>query len=308
MKFGDCNAQTVYLKNHRLIVPFEPGGISDTLGRAVALGLKQQSSQSWIVENIPGAGGAIGAMRVAQSPNPSTNLLHSNAGTFRSYGNRLNPTLDFDPLTELQAVAVIGEMPILCLSAHDNPVKHLKQYLQELQASKQRFVFGTVGLRNTSHVLAIQVAQRFQLETLVVPYKGTAPALRGLMSQEIPIAFVEPIAAMPLLQAGKLKCLGISATSSYPDLRQYPSFKEQGLASDMTLWAGYFASAKINRQDLMSLSQQMRRLTQSNLLDEVMQLGYVQRLSLFDDRAQQYVTQDVRQFQQKFQALQSKVL
>ena len=273
----------------------------------MALGLKQQNSQSWIVENIPGAGGAIGAMRVAQSSNPSTNLFHSNAGTYRSYGNRLNPAVDFDPLTELQAVAVIGEMPLLCVGAHDNPAKDFKQYLQKLQTDKQPLVVGTVGLLNTMHVLSIQIAHQFQLELLAVPYKGTAPILRGIMSQEIPIAFVEPIAAMPLLQAGKLKCLGISVASSFSELRQYPSFKEQGLAGGMTLWTGFFASAKIKRPDLMSLSQQMRRLTQSNLLDEVMQLGYVQRLSLFDDRAQQYVVQDVRQFQQKFQALQSKV-
>jgi tripartite-type tricarboxylate transporter receptor subunit TctC len=128
------------------------------------------------------------------------------------------------------------------------------------------------------------------------------------MSQEIPVAFVEPIAAMPLLQSGKLKCLGISAASPFPELHQYPTFKEQGLGDDMTLWAGYFVSAKIMRQDLNDLSQQMKRLTQSSLLDDVMRLGYVQRLSLFDDRAQQYVTQDVRQFQQKFQALQNQGL
>jgi tripartite-type tricarboxylate transporter receptor subunit TctC len=292
----------------RLVVPFEPGGISDSLGRAVAAGLKKQNSQSWVVENIPGAGGAIGSMRVAQSSNPSANLLHCNAGTFRSYGNRWNPAVDFDPLTDLQAVAVIGEMPILCLSAHNNQAKDLKHHLQKLQTSKEPLVIGTVGLRNTSHVLAIQVARQFQLELLAVPYKGAAPSLRGLLSQEIPMAFVEPIAAMPLLQSGKLKCLGISAPSPFPELRQYPTFKEQGLGDDMTLWAGYFVSAKIMRQDLNELSQQMKRLTQSNFLDDVMRLAYVQRLSLFDDRAQQYVTQDVRQFQQKFQALQSQGL
>jgi len=308
MKFDDCNAQTERLKNHRLIVPFEPGGITDSLGRAVANGLKQQRSGTWVVENIPGAGGAIGAMRAAQSSNPATNLVHINAGTFRSYGNRLNPAVDFDPLTELQAVAVIGEMPLMCLCTPNNSAKHLKQHLQHLQTFNQAFVFGAVGLRNTSHMLAVQAAHKFQLEHLIVPYKGSAPTMRALLSQEIPIAFIDPITAMPLLRAGRVKCLGISSSSNYPDLTTYPTFKEQELASDMTLWAGFFTSAKINRQDLMSLSNEMKRLTQSNLLDEVMQLGYIQRLSLFDDRAQQYVTQDVYQFQQKFQALQSKVM
>lgn len=308
LKFGDSHAQTEHSKNHRLIVPFEPGGITDNLGRAVANGLKQLGSRTWVVENIPGAGGAIGAMRAAQSSSPATNLVHINAGTFRSYGNRFNPSVDFDPLTELQAVAVIGEMPLMCLCTPNNSAKHLKQYLQQLQTLNQTFVFGAVGLRNTSHMLAAQAAHKFQLEALIVPYKGSAPTMRALLSQEIPIAFIDPITAMPLLRAGRVKCLGISSTSNYPDLNIYPTFKEQGLAGDMTLWAGFFTSAKINRIDLMSLSAEMKRLTQSNLLDEVMQLGFIQRLSLFDDRAQQYVVQDVHQFQQKFQALQSKVI
>jgi tripartite-type tricarboxylate transporter receptor subunit TctC len=136
-----AQAQNIINVNYRVIVPFEPGGISDALGRAVALGLKQQMSRSWIVENIPGAGGVVGAMRVAQSNLPGEYLLHGAAGTFRNYGNSGNPSVAFDPLKELRAVAVIGEMPILCVALAKHDARDLRAHLQQLKLSKQPFIF-----------------------------------------------------------------------------------------------------------------------------------------------------------------------
>lgn len=283
---------------NRMIVPFEPGGISDALARAVAAGLRQQNQDNWVVENIPGAGGAIGAQRVAQSSNPREYLLHGGAGTFRNYGNSRSPSLIFDPLQELLAVAVIGEMPILCVTLAKESALDLRSYLQQLKNSQQTFVFGAAGLGTSSHVIGSLIAQRMGLKSLIIPYKGSAPTLRGLLSGEIPVAFIDPLPVASLLLSGQLKCLGMSSDSHYSTLQNYSTYEAQGLMEPMALWAGFFVSAKIQSTDYQRWAQQMKQLTQSGFLEETMRMAYMKPLSLFGQSAQRYVIQDVNRFQE----------
>ena len=296
-------AQITNTLNYRMIVPFEPGGITDTLGRAVASGLKQQMNRPWIVENVSGAGGAVGAMRVAQSKFPDEYILNGGAGTFRNYGNSGNPSVAFDPLKELQAVAVIGEMPILSVALAKHETKDLRAHLQQLKLSKQPFVYGSAGVGTSSHVMGALLAMRYGIESLFVPYKGSAPTLRGLMSGEIPVAFIDPLSAASLLQSGHIKCLGMSSPSRHPMLRMFPTYEALGLAENNAVWAGFFVSSKIQEPDYRRWVEHMQRLTKSGFLDETMRAGFIQPLSLFGETAQKYVTQDVNRFQETSKAL-----
>lgn len=282
---------------YRMIVPFEPGGLSDNFGRAVALGLKQQMRGNWVVDNIPGAGGAVGAMRVAQTANPAQQLLHGGAGTFRNYGNGSNPSVAFDSLRELQAVAVIGEVPTLLVTLTKHPAKSLKKYLNELKISKQPFVYGTPGLGTTSHVLGALLAQQIGIESQIIPYKGGAPTLRGLLSGEIPMAFLDPSPVASLLASGQLKCLGMSSSSPYPALRNYPTFQSQGLIENVSIWSGFFVSNKITVIDYRYWSTQLQKLTESGFLDKPMQTGFIKPLAFYGSAAQEYVFEDVNRFQ-----------
>lgn len=277
----------------RIICPFAPGGISDRLSRVVAAEAQSRTGETWIVENIGGGGGLIGSARAARNAPDGRTLVLGSAGLFRTQGGRAGSEADFDPLRDLRAVALIGLMPIICVTHPTVTVPTIRSYTDHLRATGTPFVYATTGHASTSHVSGAIIAQQSRLEGVHVPYAGSVPAVSAVLAGHVPCALVDPMPVVPLLAAGTLRAIGISSSPRHPRLADIATFGEQGFEkADLTSWLGFLVPAATPTAIASALSHLLGEVAQSEAVRIVLDAGFINGPSVLGDAAQAHVTDD----------------
>ncbi len=225
----------------KLVVPYPPGGGTDIMARLLAQSLKDELGQTVIVENRPGAGGALGAAEVARSAPDGHTLLVTAGGfviapsVFKSPG--------YDVARDFVGVAQIAIVPLLVLTRPDSPLNTMADLLAQARRDGDKFMFASFGNGTPSHLVGERINQLGQVKMTHVPYKGGSQAMPDLMSGQVNVALLDAVSMTPLVKQGQLKALAVTGPKRLPALADKPTLNEEGIAFDGVGWHAAFAPA-----------------------------------------------------------------
>ena len=251
-----ASLETYPTKPIRLVVPFAPGGVTDTSGRIVAEGLSRRLNQQVIIENKPGASGNIGAQLVSTAAPDGYTLLLALDGTLV-----INPhayeKVGFNALKDFAPVAKLGDSIIILVANPNQPFKTLKEMVAASKTNPQGLSFGTSGNGSITHVAGELLKEKSGANMVHIAYKGGGPAAADVTAGHTPLAFSSASSVSQYIQSGKLVALGVPSAKrsvAFPDI---PTFAESGISGvELNSWVGILAPAgtassiieKLNRE------------------------------------------------------------
>ncbi len=228
----------------RLVVPFAPGGVTDTSARIIAEHMGKRLGKQMIVDNRPGASGNIGTGQVVRADPDGYTLLLGFDGTMV-----INPhvfsNIPFDTLKDFAPVGKIGDA-ILIMVAHPSvAANNLKEVIELSKKTAGGLSYGTSGPGSTPHIMGESLNVRTGSNLVHIAYKGGGPAMIDLQGGNIPIVITAVAGALPHIQAGRIKAIGVSSAQRASSLPDLPTFIEQG-QKDFILnsWVGILAPQK----------------------------------------------------------------
>jgi len=253
---GALQAQTYPTKNITIVVPTAPGGANDAMARIIAQGLSQKMGQPVIVENKPGANGAIASEFVARATPDGYTILF---GYIATHG--INPALQrlkYDPIADFEPIGMVANSPTLLVVTNNLPVSNAKELVALLKAKPDSISYASAGKGTAPHL----AAELFQINTgtemLHVPYKGSAPAIVDTIGGTTQVMFPSLFSAFPQVAGGKLKALGIAGEKRASVLPNVPTLKEQGIPNmNVTQWYALFAPAKTPKPIITRLNKEL---------------------------------------------------
>lgn len=237
-----AHAQIQSGKPVRLINPYSPGASSDVMARLLSERLAALLKTPVVVENRPGAGGAIGVTAVAQSPADGHTLLFCNSGPLVIVP--LLTATPFDPQKDLQPVTQIA-YNVMILVVHAQTATSLKQLVEQARAQPGKLSYASIGNGSLLHIAGETLKKLAGIDIIHVPYKGTVPAITDVLSRQVTMAFSDLVATKPHIESGALRALAISGQKRWPAMPDVPLFGEQGYPGldRFTGWWGVFAPA-----------------------------------------------------------------
>lgn len=227
-----------------MVVPFPPGSSPDTLARMIADPLGQKLGQPVVVENKPGAGGNIGTRQVAKAnPDGYTILLTIN-GPIVTAPALYKTTLGYDPDTDLQVISMVGTSPNVLVVPANAPADNVQQFVERALAQPGALNYGTVGPGSSSHLGMAMLEQETGISLLQVPYSGFPQVITSIVAGDVHAGFMVPGVAMPQVQAGKVKILGITSLEESEVLPGLPTVASQGYPGFESIsWDALFVPA-----------------------------------------------------------------
>ena len=245
-------AQAQYpVKPVRLIVPFPPGGSTDTLARIVGQRLSESLGQQVVIENRPGAAGNIGSEIAAKAPPDGYTLLVGNLDQAISVSvyDRLNYSL----VKDLAPVTWLAYTPLVVTVHSSLPAKSLKELIALARSRPDQLAVSSPGAGSAGHLAAVLLCQMAGVRMTHVPYKGGAPATMALMTGEVAVGFPSLATVLQYVRSGKLRGLAVTSAERMPSAPDVPTANEAGLSGyEVVLWAGLYVTSGTPR-DIISL-------------------------------------------------------
>ena len=237
---GAPGAQNFPAKPIRLISPFPPGAVVDTLCRALGAPMGELLGQPIVVENRTGAGGNIGMDLVAKAPADGYTIGMGSIGT-----HGINPSvyakMPFDPVRDFAPITFVASNINVLVVNPSVPVHNVQELIAYARANPGKLSFGSAGVGTSQHLAGELFKQVTGIEMAHVPYKGAGPAVSDLIAGQIPLMFADISAALGHVRAGRLRALGVTTRARTP-LLEVPTLIEQGIPDfDVNAWFGLFA-------------------------------------------------------------------
>ena len=252
-------AQTYPNKPIRFIIPFPAGGASDILARIIGQKLSDRLGQPVVPENRPGAGGNVGIESVAKSKPDGYAIVLSAPAI--AISPSLYKKLNYDPIKELAPISLVAEVPNLVLIRPSLPVKNMKEFVEYVRANPGKLQYGASGIGASSHLATVLLTHLAKMNILEVRYKGSAQAMIGLMGNEVDMMVIGPPAAIPQIQAGKVKAIAVLSKERLSYLPDVPTIREGGIDNcEVTTWYGILAPAGTPREIIQRLNAEWIRI------------------------------------------------
>jgi tripartite-type tricarboxylate transporter receptor subunit TctC len=225
-----ANAQSNYpARPIRVIVPFAPGGVGETVMRVLAPAMEEKLGQKLVIESKPGGGGSLGTQEVARAAGDGYTLLA--APTSNLVVNQFLMKLSFDPLVALSLVTKIADVPLVVCSNPSVPARDLVQFVQYARAHRGELNFGSPGNGSINHLVIEMLKQRAGIELTHVPYRGASQAALAALANEIQLFPMGLAVVGGHLHDGKLTALAVTTNERLPMLSTVPTVIEQGFPS-----------------------------------------------------------------------------
>ncbi len=236
-------AQAFPSKPVRIVVPFAPGGGNDVFARQLAGRLGDILGQQVIVDNRPGAGGTVGSDAVAKAPPDGHTLLLGHTGTL-AINPALYPKLPYNVQRDFVSVAPLASAPLLLVVRSGGSLSSVRDLLAKAKAEPGRLSYASSGNGTGGHLAGELLEELAGVKLLHVPYKGTAPGLTDLLGGQVDLMFSVIPSALPHVQAGRLRAIGITGARRNPRLPDVPTVAEAGVPGfESTLAYGLVAPA-----------------------------------------------------------------
>jgi tripartite-type tricarboxylate transporter receptor subunit TctC len=223
-----------------MVIPFAPGGALDVVARIVGPRLSEILGKPVIIENVGGAGGMTGGLRVAKAAPDGYQLVFGGTST-----HAINQTLYKNPLynaaTDFAPVAMLIEQPLVLISRPDLPVSNLTEFVAYAKANQAKMQYGSSGAGATPHLACSLLNAKIGVQVTHIPYRGTAPATQDMLAGRLDYMCPLSASATPQIESGQVKAIAVLAKERSPVLPNLASALEQGLADlDTTAWNGFF--------------------------------------------------------------------
>jgi tripartite-type tricarboxylate transporter receptor subunit TctC len=230
----------------RIVVPFTPGGSPDVLARTLGQKITEATGATVVVENIAGAGGTIGADRVAKAPADGYTLLMGHVGTL-AVAPSVYPNLPYDPVKSFVPVAWVARVPNV-LAVHPSlPVKNTTELVNYLKTHPGQVNYGSGGNGSAAHLVTEYFKWVTQTFVVHVPYRGTAPSVADAVAGQIQMVFTGAPAIIPMVKAGKLRAIAVSSPKRMDAMPDVPTLAESGVKGlagfEADQWYGLVAPA-----------------------------------------------------------------
>ena len=254
---GAASAQTYPNRNITLLVPFPPGGATDTIARIIQDPMQKALGQTIVVENVGGAGGMIAANRAARADADGyTILIHQVA---LAAGMSLYPNLTFDAAKDFAPIGLINTAASVLAAPVTLPPNNLKELLTWVKSSGHNIKIGHAGVGSYSHLAGVLIAQELGMMATQVPYRGAGPALVDLLSGQVDLESQSAIVSGQLIKSGKLKAYAIIGRKRFTGLPDLPTLGELGYKKlDIDFWHMLLAPAGTPRPIIDRLNSALR--------------------------------------------------
>jgi tripartite-type tricarboxylate transporter receptor subunit TctC len=243
----------------KIISPYAPGGTTDVLARLLAPKLQEILGQSVIVENHPGAGGNNGTDFVAKSPANGYTLLLAASGPV-VIAPSLYPRLPYDSLKDFTFIAPIADASFVVVANANAGINSIRDLIRQGKQSG-KLNFGSSGTGTPQHIIGEMFNVTAGTRIQHIPYNGSGPLINALLSEQVQIAFDNPISEMPHVKSGKLKVLAVTGAQRSPVFPDIPTLAESGLPGfDAKPWYGLMGPANLDPQITKRLNAAMREI------------------------------------------------
>ncbi len=261
----------------RLIVPHAPGGNSDTFGRILAQKMSERIGQQVVVENKPGAGGTVGSALVAKSAPDGYTLVVADNGTHAIAPTLYGAKLPYDVFKDFTPITLAATFPTVILLHPSVPATSPQAFVALVKSQPGKFTYSSAGTGNGSH-LTVELFRSAAggLDMVHVPYKGGAPAVQALLAGEVQLSSVSANTALPHIQSGKVRALGVASKQRSPALPDVPTFIESGIPFDGDSWLAIMGPPGIPADVAATLNREIAAtLREPETLERLAKLGLV---------------------------------
>jgi tripartite-type tricarboxylate transporter receptor subunit TctC len=223
-----------------MVIPFAPGGPTDIVGRLMAEAMTKEIGQPVVVENTTGAGGTLGAQRVATArPDGYTVLLHHiGMGVIPTMYRRLS----YDPVNGFEPLGLVTEVPMTLVTRRDIPANTLTELVAYMKAQGDRFNLADAGIGSSSALCGALLANAIGVKPTVIPFRGTGPAMQEILGGRVDLLCDQTTQTTEYIRAGQVKVFATPSRQRIATLPEIPTTTEAGLPGfEVTVWHGLYA-------------------------------------------------------------------
>jgi tripartite-type tricarboxylate transporter receptor subunit TctC len=236
-----------------LVVPYPPGGVTDTLARLLADRMKTTLGQTVVVENVGGAGGSIGVGRVARAAPDGYTIAVGSSET--NVLNAVSLALSYDVVADFSPIVQLPAYPFLIVSPNSVPAATLQDLVAWIKANPAKVTQGTVGYGNLQHVCGILMQQALGVTWQLVPYRGGAPAMQDLLSGQFNLMCTASGSFLPLVRGKQIRAYAITTATRAASAPEIPTVDEAGLPGlHLAVWNALWAPKGTPRQMIDKLN------------------------------------------------------
>ena len=253
----------------KIVVPYPPGGIGDTVTRALAQGMAEQMGQPFVIDNKPGASQMIGAELVAKAPADGYTLFLGSV-TSLAISVSSQKKMNYDPARDFAPVAMAFFSPLYLVVNPAVPAANVRELIALAKAQPGKLSFASIGQGGSIHLAGELFRSMAGLDMTHVPYKGSAPALTDVIGGQVSLMFDAGVSALPQVRAGKLRGLAVTSAKRSASAPELPTVAEAGNLPgyEATIWFGLVAPAATPRDVVARLSQEFARVARQPALRE----------------------------------------
>ena len=268
-----ANADEYPSKVITVVVPFSAGGPSDTVARLLAQAMSSSLKTQLIVENVAGAGGTIGAARVAQAKPDGYTLFVHHIG--HATAPALYRKLTYNPITDFEPIGLINDGAMTLVARKDFPPKDLKDLIAYVKANKDKVNLANAGVGSASHLAGLLFMTAIETDLTTIPYKGTGPAMNDLLGGQVDFMIDQTTNTTSHIKAGKIKVYAVTTQQRLPSLPEVPTMNEAGLPNfKMTVWHALYAPKGTPKPIIDKLSKALQEaLKDANVKQRYAELG-----------------------------------
>lgn len=268
-----AHAQSYPDRTINLVVPFAAGGPTDTVARLLAESMSKELGQQIVVENVGGAGGTLGAGRVAKAEADGYTLLLHHIGQATSAS--LYRKLPYDPRTDFAPIGLVTDVPMTVVSRADLEPADGKALVAYIKANGDKISYGNAGIGSASHLCGMMLMNALQVQMTTIPYKGTGPAMTDLMGGQIDLLCDQTTNTVGHIKAGKIKAYAVTTPARLAALPDLPTTEEIGIPGfQVAVWHGLYGPKGTPREAIDKLSAALKvALKDPKVVERFAELG-----------------------------------
>jgi tripartite-type tricarboxylate transporter receptor subunit TctC len=253
-----AHAQTYPSKSITAVVPFPAGGPSDVVARIVTEHMSRTLRQQIVIENVGGAGGALGTARVAAAPPDGYTLLAGSMGSHVA-APVLTPNVKYDSERDFEPIGLTAHAPAVIVARKDFPASNLSEFVTYLRQNGDKVRQAHGGIGASSHMACLLFNQALDVKPTSVAYRGTAPAMNDLIGGHVDFLCEQSVSVAEQIKAGAVKAYVVSANQRLAAIPDVPSAKESAINYQMSIWAGIFAPKGTPKEIIIKLAASLEK-------------------------------------------------